>query len=123
MLYSGIFSRTSVRMSSPFREEMPASLVARSPAKTSQDRYRCIAGLDQQLDNINWENMTEVITEPEHCSNMDAVEFIQVLLCLCAAFRLPELKLREPEIFTLMCRRILLKLFLRDLVGNMKRKF
>jgi len=67
-------------MSSPFREEMPASLVARSPAKTSQDRYRCIAGLDQQLDNINWENMTEVITEPEHCSNMDAVEFIQDII-------------------------------------------
>ena len=73
-------------MSSPFREEMPASLVARSPVKAGQDRYSCIAGLDQQMDITKWEERTAAITDPEHCSNMlAAAELIQVFVCLCVA--------------------------------------
>ena len=70
-------------MSSPFGEEMPASLLARSPVKAGQDRG-CIAGLDQQLDSIKWEERMAVIPEPEHGSNaLAAAEFIQVCIVVC----------------------------------------
>ena len=73
-------------MFSPIREEKPASLVARSPVKAGQDRYSCIAGLDQQMDITKWEERTAAITDPEHCSNMlAAAELIQVFVCLCVA--------------------------------------